>query len=132
MNYEQAKALMIAHAPSLIIDASTNDANHINVRRSVDGAHFSIGLPNIRLPPAIEGSPAVAAVHATGPVFDDDGRIIKPAVEGSPGMPAVEGRTSEAQRDDSEREAFLEALRYAEAHLPDPAADVPPGSERAE
>lgn len=126
MNYDQAKELMIAHAPSLIIDAEERGQNHVNVRKSVDGPHFSITLPKAPLPPAIEER---AAVTAQPEERDDEGNVTKPAV---PGSPHIDAKTPEVQQAETERTAFCDALDYALMSLPNPEADVPPGSERGE
>lgn len=108
MNYEQAKELMIAHAPSLIIDSADAGQRHVDVRKALEER---------------------AAVAARAAVLDADGNEIEPAVAGSP---HIEAKTSEAQKEEKDRETFLDALRYAEISLPDPKADVPPGPEKAE
>lgn len=103
MNYDQAKALMIEHHDNLLIDADDGKP-HINIRKSEDGAPFSIMLPNLPKPVDI---PYRAEIPGE---LQEDGST-------SPTIPAQQAVSGEATRDQAERKMLLDALKAAATHL---------------
>lgn len=49
MNYETAAKIVAEHSPKLILSPAVEGLQHIDVRKTAEGAPFSITLPDSRL-----------------------------------------------------------------------------------
>lgn len=108
MNYDLAKAIITERAPDLVLDPDGGRA-HICVRKSKDGAPFSIMLTSadpasFQPIAAQDATPEIPAVPATD---DHPGH---PAI---PARPAVVARTVEGQVAEAEKTILIHAIDAA-------------------